>query len=71
MKKIRLTEEAYYSGGSYEASAVDAEGNRYTVIWAIRDGYNPAVDEEDTACNWDNPSCIVQDGMDVTDCVTL
>lgn len=39
----------------YEASAVDAAGKCYTVVWAIRDGFDLESRDEDDACEWANP----------------
>ena len=47
------TGECYYSAG-----AVDADGNEYKVRWEIRDGFDG--DDESNACDWDEPSLIVE-----------
>ena len=44
----------------YEAEATDAAGNCYLVLWDILDSFDPAADDDETsACDWDNPRCIV------------
>ena len=47
------TGERYYSAG-----AVDSEGNNYRVRWDIYDGFDGA--DESEACDWDEPSLIVE-----------
>lgn len=53
----------------YEASAADAAGNTYTVVWKIRGDYDPETMEECDACDWDNPEEVKrdEDGANVTD----
>lgn len=53
-------------GNWYQASAVDDDGNEYTVFWNTLDNWN-GEDEED-ACDWDHPTAVVQDNpwRDVT-----
>jgi hypothetical protein len=74
-KLITLTQEAYANGGSvraggnsvyeltswYEAAAVDQDGNDYRVIWEISDDYDPKEQEEDSACNWDEPWAVLDE----------
>ena len=72
MTKIKLTQDAYPQGGSvrtgiceltewYEASAEDAEGNIYRVIWEIEEDYNPEEQGEDEACDWHEPWAILDE----------
>lgn len=72
MKKITLTQDAYARGGSvraggnsickltewYEASAEDAEGNDYRVIWEIS---NTNAEDESDACDWSTPWAILDE----------
>lgn len=80
MKKatIRLMETPYPNGGSvkagiceltewFEASAEDAEGNAYRVIWKMVDIHN-----EEDECDWDQPWAILDDKYnDVADQVII
>ncbi len=59
--KYWLTQNAYITGPLdspyYEASAIDASGNHYTIYWDIL----PEIDindiqDESECCDWDNPS---------------
>ena len=75
MTKVTLVQDAYACGGSvraggnsiyeltewYEASAEDAGGNAYRVIWAISDDYNPAEQDESDACDWSTPWAILDE----------
>jgi hypothetical protein len=83
MKTIKLTQDAYANGGSvragiceltewYEASAVDAEGNSYRVIWKLSEDYDSENQDEDNACNWSTPWAILDDHYtDVSDRVSI
>lgn len=57
----------------YEASAEDADGNTYTVVWNLREDYDPETMEEDSACRWDTPCEVMRDGdgANVTDEVEI
>lgn len=52
----------------YEAAAVDADGNEYLVVWSLRRGYNPEIQDESDACDWDSPAEIIR--LDTGDNVT-
>lgn len=53
-KTVYLTQDAYLSGGQYEATGVDQDGNVYTVTWTIKDDFDPWTnDDESNACDWD------------------
>ena len=72
MKRIKLTQNAYYVGGEYRlhteggdlsktvlngyytASAVDEEGNEYSIYWSIANREAFDAGDED-CCNWENP----------------
>lgn len=58
-KKYVSTQEPYLTGpigqGVYQALGIDQEGNQVTLTWEILDGYNPAEDPEELACDWENP----------------
>lgn len=59
-KVIELTQDAWYNNGRYQAVGVDANGNVYNVFWEILEGHEN--DEwEDTMCDWDNPSKVLDD----------
>lgn len=59
-KVIELTQDAYYNNGRFQAAGIDADGNEYTVYWDILEGHED--DEwEDTMCNWDEPSMILDE----------
>lgn len=52
----------------YTATAIDADGNNYAVYWEISNDYNPAENDESSACDWDSPVEIITDaGEIVTD----
>jgi len=80
MAKISLTQDAYAQGGFvqagvceltewYEASAKDAEGNVYRIIWKVS---HPDADDESLACDWENPWSILDDHYsDVSDSVKI
>ncbi len=64
-KTLNLTQNAFLDcDGSnngeryYSAGAVDADGNEYKVRWEIYDGFDG--DDESNACDWENPSLIVE-----------
>ena len=61
-RTVYLTQEAYLAGTNdnpnYEAAATDMDGNQYMVRWSILEDYDPARDQEDAACDWDNPESI-------------
>lgn len=62
-----LTQQAYYYGrcetspgfgfdDAYSALAVEIEtGRSARVYWRTREDYDPEVQEEDDACDWDRP----------------
>ena len=54
---ISLTQQAYLSGTNdaprYEARAVDADGNEYTVTWTPYENFMELEDESD-CCDWDD-----------------
>lgn len=60
---------AYVLRDWYEAAATDADGNKYNVIWTIRDDWDNESGDESDACDWDNPAEIIRldDGANVTD----
>jgi len=82
MKKIKLTQEAYACGGEYrisasimvlrnwyQASATDADGNEYTVIWDVA---NPDAEDESDMCDWSSPAAIIDaGGKEVSNLVEL
>lgn len=47
----------------YEAYGEDEKGNGYTVIWELRDGYDPDNNngDESDACDWEHPAEILDD----------
>lgn len=55
---IYLTQQAYLTGSSeaprYEASATDAKGNDYMVVWVPYDNYQEIMTEDDESgcCDW-------------------
>ena len=53
-------------GSWYEAPAVDADGNAYTVLWKILPDWDN--EDESSACDWHKPVAIVQEApwRDVT-----
>lgn len=58
-KELRTTQDPHIDGQVgehpyYEASAIDAEGNEYSVIWDVRDEYEE-IDDESSMCDWNNP----------------
>lgn len=56
----------------YQAQAVDEDGNEYTVLWTLADGFDPLYDDDEgDACDWDNPFVIICGGKDVTGKVEL
>ena len=61
-RTVYLTQEAYLAGTNesphYEAAATDMDGNQYMVRWSILEDYDPALDQEDAACDWDKPESI-------------
>lgn len=61
-RTVYLTQEAYLAGTNdnphYEAAATDMDGTKYQVRWSILDDYDPTVDQEDAACDWDKPVSI-------------
>ncbi len=65
-----LTQVAYREDGHYEAMAVckqdipDEEGwvPGYRVTWEIREDYNPELQEEEDACNWDEAESVEEEG---------
>ena len=61
-RTVYLTQEAYLAGTNesphYEAAATDRDGNQYQVRWSILEDYDPALDQEDAACDWDKPVSI-------------
>ena len=63
-RTVYLTQEAYLAGTNdsprYEAAATDMAGNLYTVTWGIREGYDPETEQEDMACDWDNPDSVTK-----------
>lgn len=67
MKRIRLTEEAYYKyrdgmgfepADRYEAHGVDEDGNEYQVVWYISDWEAFEDGREEDACDWDKPDLV-------------
>lgn len=53
----------------YEASATDAAGNDYMVIWRVKPDFDAATNpDESDACDWDSPAEIMRldDGANVT-----
>ena len=69
--ELELTQEAYCSNwGEYRATAKDAEGNEYEVIWSTTQAWDDEqaafkadpenyvssiADDESNACDWENP----------------
>lgn len=51
-----LTQQAYYYGhDTYSALAVEIEtGRSARVYWRMREDYDPEMQEEDNACDWDH-----------------
>ncbi len=46
----------------YTASAEDAEGNVYTVHWALNDGFDPNTDEDASdAFEYEKPYMVIDD----------
>lgn len=52
----------------YEATAADSDGNKYCIIWALRDDWDAESGDESDACDWDNPAEIIR--LDTGDNVT-
>ena len=54
------TGDGRYDGNWYEAGAVDADDNKYTIYWTRVnwDDINESQDEGN-ACDWDNPDYII------------
>lgn len=51
----------YYETAYYIANAIGAEdGEEYAIEWEIREEYDPEWNNEDEACDWDNPSGITR-----------
>ena len=51
-EKLWLTQQAYVTyGGTYQAAAIDSEGNDYTVTWDTVEGWEQCEDESE-ACDW-------------------
>ena len=46
-------------GSWFEAPAVDADGNDYTVYWDILDDWDS--DDAGDACDWDHPTAVVRE----------
>ena len=61
--KLTLTQQAYQIVGNYTASAIDAVGNEYSVFWSILSNWDR--DDEQSACDWDNPAKIERDGYGI------
>ena len=63
-RTVYLTQEAYLAGTNesphYEAAATDMDGNTYMVRWLIREDYDPATEQEDMTCDWDNPDSVTK-----------
>lgn len=63
-KEYILTQYAYFDGvydeEYYAASAIDEDGRGYLIRWEILEDYDPASQYEETACDWKNPSEIIQ-----------
>ena len=64
-KTLTLTQQAYLDSdgsndceGYYSAAAVDADGIDYKVRWEILSGFDG--EDEGDACDWENPSLIVE-----------
>lgn len=58
-KELRTTQDPYICGPAgerphYEASAIDVEGNGYTITWDVYDAYEE-IDDEGSMCDWDSP----------------
>jgi hypothetical protein len=54
----------------YEADGTDKDGNEYRIVWALRKGFDPATNpDESEACDWDSPAEVIRldDGANVTD----
>ena len=63
-KEYILTQDAYIDGvweeTYYAASAIDKDGRDYLIRWEILEDYDPTSQYEETACDWENPSEIIQ-----------
>lgn len=58
----------------YEATAQDADGNEYLIVWTIREDFDINADtDESNACDWDNPEEVIRldDGANVTNSVVI
>lgn len=56
--KLALLQHPHITGvdeGCYEATAVSDQGDRYNVVWDIKEGMEEHEDEQER-CVWDNPS---------------
>lgn len=55
----------------YKAFAKDLDGNKYIVIWEIKEDYDFSQ-PEDEACDWESPYMVIDlNGYNVIDDVTL
>lgn len=52
--EYRTTQDPYVSdeGDTYQAHALDAEGNEYLITWEVANG---ETEDESDACDWDSP----------------
>jgi plasmid maintenance system antidote protein VapI len=50
---------ARLEGDFYKASAIDTDGNEYTVLWEPVGGWEQMEDESEV-CNWDNPKYVME-----------
>lgn len=56
----------------YEAKATDAEGNDYTVYWALEKEYDPEDEYEEDNCDWSHPVMVLdEEHKDVKDNVEI
>lgn len=72
-----ITEQAYLTGTNdhpiYQATGIDKDGNKVMLTWEIREGYDPAQQQEDQACDWENPDSaeIIEDAKDYLESLAL
>jgi hypothetical protein len=62
-KEYTLTQDAYISsdGKTYQATAVDKNGDDYMVYWDVIDWDNiDEIDDESNMCDWDNAANVIK-----------
>lgn len=72
-----ITEQAYLTGTNdhpiYQATGIDQSGNKVMLTWEILEGYDPAQQQEDQACDWENQDSaeIIEDAKDYLESLAL